>query len=448
MDEEEQTTDQKASVPTILKWLETLLITGFFLAFNIWYRPEDPFYLNGNFPWTALGALLVGLRYGFFMALVSALILIAALGLHLRLGMTAETGFPYVWTIGVLGVSLLAGEFRDYWERQRQRLEASNEYRGSRLEEFTRNYYLLKVSHDRLEQQLAGSSSSLREALRRLYAQIDESGETGLNRQSAALMLQLLMRYGQLQIAGIYAVTDGRPEAEPLATLGRFRKVNPRDPLLQHALTERKLVSVQTEFRKRMDELDTDLLAVIPLIDSQDRFIGLCVIEAMPFFSFEARSLRLLAILAGHMADIVHEQTDASAGDTPDWRALRRHLARVGRDAETFSLPAAMAGLSLPDDQTGALVADFIQKIRRWLDVIAEHTFQGRRQIVILMPLTDELGLAGYLQRLDDGLREQLGLHVSDLPMPKTLQISDRAQAEQWLQDFVSPDQQEIPYGR
>ena len=88
MDEAEQITGEKVRVPIALKWLETLLITAFFLAFSVWHRPDDPFYLTGNFPWPVLAPLLVGLRYGFFMALISALIIIAALGFHLRLEIT------------------------------------------------------------------------------------------------------------------------------------------------------------------------------------------------------------------------------------------------------------------------------------------------------------------------------------------------------------------------
>lgn len=443
MNEEEQRPDQKARVPNVLRWLETLLITGFFLVFSVWHRPEDPFYLDGMFPWPALGPLLVGLRYGFFMALIAALILLAALGFHLRMDINAGRDFPYVWIIGVLAISLLAGEFRDYWDRQREKLEASNDYRGSRLEEFTRNYYLLKVSHDRLEQQLAGSSSSLREALRRLYSDIDESGPPGMNKHTAALMLQLLVRYGQLQIAGIYTVTGGQPDIEPLATVGRFRNVNPQDPLLRHALAERTLVSVQMEFRQRIDDLNTGLLAVIPLIDSEDRFIGVCVVEAMPFFSFEPRSLRLIAILAGHMADIVHEQIQVPAGASPEWRSFQRQLARVGRDAETFSLPGAVMTLQLDEDRKGQLIVDYIRKIRRGLDVIAEYYASDKRYLVVLMPLTDELGLAGYLQRLDDGLREQLGLHHGELATPATMQIQSQHQAEKWLQAFLPTNESE-----
>lgn len=443
MDETEHRTDKQARVPIALKWLETLLITAAFLVFSLWHRPEDPFYLTDNFPWPALAPLLVGLRYGFFMALISALLLIATLGFHLRMGADGGGEFPYVWTIGVLGISLLAGEFRDYWDRQRQKLEASNEYRGSRLEEFTRNYYLLKVSHDRLEQQLAGSSSSLREALRRLYSQMGTTGRSGLNPDTASLMLQLLVRYGQLQIAGIYAVNNGQPGKEPLTTVGRFRKVNLRDPLLQHALEERTLVSVQTEFRKRVDELDTDLLAAIPMIDSEDRFIGICIVEAMPFFSFEARSLRLLAILAGHMADLVHQQAEARTEGSPEWHSFLQHLDRVGRDAETFDLPAAVMRLPVKEDQTGRLITDYIQKIRRGLDVTAEYHDRGQKYLLVLMPLTDELGLAGYLQRLDDGLREQTGVQASDLAVPETLQIENRTQAREWLHNVLPGTQGE-----
>lgn len=437
MNDTQQSPDEQTAVPGPLKWLETLGITLVFLAFSVWHRPEDPFFLEGNFPWSVLAPLLAGLRYGFLMALVSALVILASLGFHQGAGPgTPAEGFPYVWAVGVLGISLLAGEFRDYWDRQRQKLQASNDYRGSRLEEFTRNYYLLKVSHDRLEQQLAGSSNSLREALRRLYTDLGELPEVGLNRDSATLMLQLLVRYGQLQVAGIFAMTEGRIDDKPLATVGRFRNVNPKDPLLEHALAERRLVSIQTEFRKRLDELSTDLLAVIPLIDSDDHLVGVCVIEAMPFFSFETRTLRLLNIMGGHMADMMREQAGSRSTSNAQWRHFRHHLARVGSDADTFNLPGAMLGLVLPDDVNGKRVADHIQKARRGLDVVAEHRAGAMLYILVLTPLTDELGLAGYLQRLDDGVREAHGAHLNELATVTTLQITDRAQAQAWLDEF------------
>jgi hypothetical protein len=424
--------------PGLLRWLETIAITAIFIGLSAWHRPDDPFFLEGNFPWLALAPMLAGLRYGFFMALVSALLVLAALGLHLRLGDASGVGFPYVWAVGVLGVGLLAGEFRDYWERERQRLEASNTYQATRLEEFTRSYYLLKISHDRLEQQLAGSSNSLREALRRLYRDLDGVTRDGLSREAASVMLQVLVRYGQLQVAAIFAVREDRFDPTPLASVGRFREVDPADPLLEHALQERRLVSIQTEYRQRLEELSTDLLAVIPLIDSEDRFWGVCIIEAMPFFSFETRTLQLLNILGGHMADMAREQSGLGVSADPEWQHFRHHLARVARDAEQFQLPASILALQFEDDLEGRRVADHVQRMRRGLDVVVEHRVQGRCLILVLMPLTDELGLAGYRQRLDDALREQRGGTITDQASVLTHQIRDRGQAEAWVDGLLA----------
>lgn len=424
--------DGNSPVPQLLRWLETLGITAVFLLLGAWNRPEDPFYLTDNFPWPVLAPLLIGLRYGFFMALVSALLVIASLGFTLRANGQLEN-FPYVWATGVLGVSLLAGEFRDYWNRQQQKLEASNRYRESRLEEFTRNFYLLKVSHDRLEQQLAGSSNSLREALRRLYHDIGEIGPGGLDRHSAQAMLALLARYGHLQVAAIYPVSQGECGEAAFATVGRYRPVSRQDPLLLHALAERKMVSIQSEYQQKLDTLDTDLLAAIPLIDSQDRFVAICVVEAMPFFNFEPKTLRLLAIMAGHMGDIITEKSRIATREPQQWRQLRRHLERVGQDAERFSLTGSLVSLRLGNEQNPQQISEYVHRMCRGLDVIAEHTTEQQRLIVVLMPLTDELGLAGYLQRMDEGLREHLGLARGQLPAPQSLQITGADQARQWL---------------
>ncbi|MDX1635065.1 MAG: PelD GGDEF domain-containing protein [Marinobacter sp.] len=433
---QEQSPDQTLPVSRSARWLEMLLVTGLCFGLGAWNRPEDPFYLAASFPWPVIAPLLVGLRYGFFMALVSALLILAGLGAYLRLQGTVGD-FPYVWTIGLLAVSLLAGEFRDFWDRQREKLQASNTYYNQRLEEFTRNYYLLKVSHDRLEQQLAGSSNSLREALRRLYGDLAKAEGRDLDRNRAQAMLQVLVRYGQLQVAGLHAVKQGRVEPEPLATVGRYQTVSPSDPLLLHAFEERTMVSIQSEYRQRHETLNTDLLAAIPLIDSEGRLMAFCLVEAMPFFSFESRSLRFLAILAGHMADMISEQAQTPAHETAQWRTLRRHIARVGVDASEHGLPGAVLAIRVPEASSARTLSDQIRRIRRGLDIIAEHHGEYGCLLVVLMPLTDELGAQGYLQRLEDQLRQQLGMSLRDLQAEvRNLQIDHPGQALAWLDEM------------
>lgn len=431
--QEEAATTESTPAPAWLQWAETLAVTALFVGMGAWNRPEDPFYINGSFPWPVLAPLLMGLRYGFFYALVSALLLLGALGVGYQEGWIPSTEFPYVWAIGVLIFSLLAGEFRDYWGRRLEKLEASNRYRQVRLEEFTRNFYLLKVSHDRLEQQLAGSSSSLREALRRLYHEIAHARGQGLTPETGELMLQLLIRYGQLQIAAIYPVSNQTLGDNPVARIGAFDDIRGDDPLLQHALSEKKLVSVQNEYLQRMNDLNTDLLLALPLIDSRQTLLGMVVVKAMPFFNFQPKTLRLLAILAGHMADMIQEQLQVQDPGSAEWRQFRFQLLRASRDARQYGLPTALIRFTFTDIEKALLVAERMRQLRRGLDVITELPPSGQPGLAILLPLTDELGQAAYLQRLDDAVREYIGQSLSQLADIRTLMVSGEEELDTWL---------------
>lgn len=431
--QEEAAITESTPAPAWLRWAETLAVTTVFVGVGAWNRPEDPFYITGSFSWPVLAPFLMGLRYGFFYALVSALLLLGALGVGYREGWIPSAEFPYVWAIGVLIFSLLAGEFRDFWGRRLEKLEASNRYRQVRLEEFTRNFYLLKVSHDRLEQQLAGSSSSLREALRRLYQEIAHARGHGLTPETGELMLQLLIRYGQLQIAAIYPVTGDTLGDKPVARIGAFDDIRHDDPLLQHAMAEKKLVSVQNEYLQKLNDLNTDLLLALPLIDSRQTLLGMVVVRAMPFFNFQPRTLRLLAILAGHMADMIQEQLQVPEPGSAEWRQFRFQLLRAGRDARQYGLPAGLIRLAFGRRQDAEMVAERMRRLRRGLDVITELPPGTQPGLAILLPLTDELGQAAYLQRLDDTVREHTGQPLAQLADIRTFMVSGESEPEAWL---------------
>lgn len=421
--------------PTVwLKWFETIAITALFIAVGFWHHPNNPLFVGDIFPWPMLATLLAGLRYGFFMALVSSTLILATAGLLLRADLLPGDQLPYIWGVGVMTVGLLAGEFRDYWDRRIEKLVASNQYRHTRLEEFTRNFYLLKVSHDRLEQQLAGSSNSLREALRRLHSEISYTQGSGLNREAGDLLMRLLVRYGQLQIAAIYPVTEGRLGESPVAVTGNFHPVQADDPLLSHALQERTLVSVHTEYRDNRDDLETRLLLALPLIDSGNEMIGIVTVEAMPFFSFQPKTLRLLAIMAGHMADMVQEHIRIPEKSTSEWRHFSFQLARVTSDARDHKLPAALVHFTFTNAATAAQINNRMQQMRRGLDVIACPPNAPDTQLAILMPLSDELGCAAYLQRLTDDIRQQTGQNLETIARIRQQQVSGTTNITEWLE--------------
>ena len=89
----------------------------------------------------------------------------------------------------------------------------SSDPKDQRLEHLVRQYYLLRLSHDRLEQELIGRPMSMRDALSTLQ-------EVGSTTQGPEALLRLLAQYCQLETAGLYAAVDDRVHLTPLASLG------------------------------------------------------------------------------------------------------------------------------------------------------------------------------------------------------------------------------------
>jgi hypothetical protein len=75
--------------------------------------------------------------------------------------------FPRLYFLGGFILVLLTGEFSGLWMRRVRRAETLSNYLDERLERLTEQYYLLRLSHDRLEQELLTRPLTLRDALER-----------------------------------------------------------------------------------------------------------------------------------------------------------------------------------------------------------------------------------------------------------------------------------------
>lgn len=371
---------------------------------------HDPFFLNTAFPWLAFAPLFAGLRYGFAFGFGSALALFLASAIAWRAGFL--TALPITRNIGVIAVGMVAGEFCDMWRRRLSRLYAINEYRRTRLDEFTRSYHILKVSHDRLEQVFASSTRSLREAITTMNREILAAHMTdgplfGMEKRIVALFAN----YTWVQVAALFPVKpDGALIPQPLAFIGDLPAVDPNDPLIREALKQKKLVSVRHD--ASLGERGTALLAVIPLIDADGRLWALFAIKNMLFIAFHEDNLKLLAVIGAHIGDILAAGPSAMRGDgTPSAHEFLRHVRRGIEDRKRFNLPVAVVAFQFPDTVEGRSAQDLILSQRRSLDqVLPQTTRRGTHAAAVLMPLTDKRGVQGYFARLDTELQRRRGV--------------------------------------
>ncbi|MBI2779153.1 MAG: histidine kinase [Gammaproteobacteria bacterium] len=403
--------------PPALAWLETFAITIALPLLGLWLWPEDALFVYADFPWLIMAPLLAGIRYGFVYGFTSALMLILGIAVAWREQLLPIVHFPAEYSLGLLIVGMLAGEFCDMWIRRTRRLAAAGDYQRIRTDEFTRAYHLLKVSHDRLEHRLAANTQSLREALhsmrRRLLA--EKPGKEPLQ-TLGNLMLGIFSNYGHLQVATLHAVgVEGDMAETALASLGTSLSINITDALLVEALRLGQMTSVRAHpTAQRGDDHRTALLAAIPVVDVSGRIWAMVAVHEMPFMAFHEDNLKLLAVLGGHMGDILAAGVGGpDAQDTAE-QDFMRQLRRSIEDARRYKLPAMIVRLTFEPAHAPAGLAELIVERRRGLDQLWLSTRPaGTPLVLLLMPLTDALGTEGYIAGLERLIRERYGLSMA-----------------------------------
>lgn len=381
--------------------LETFAVALATMMAGGWLRPHDPFFVDDAFSWPVIAPLLMGLRYGFGYGFGCALLLIMAMALSWRQHWVTFTEFPSTMAVGLLVAGMLAGEFADVWGRKLRRQGVVSDFRRLRLEEFARAYHLLKVSHDTLEQRVAGDTQNLREALQTLRRQLTMAKDA--DRPLLGLeggILSLFSHYGYVQAAALFASDEESKLApEPVASLGNTSAIKSTDPLIIHAVTRGALVSVRPDMSPA--ERGTELLAAIPLEDTRGRLWGILAVRDMLFIAFQNDNLKLLAVLGGHVADILAYGAGWTSTDDMDAPMFRSQLDRVVKDRKRFGLEASLVSVAFDTTDVNDPAVQRIIGGRRGLDcALIVKARSGKIRILLLLPFTDGKGALGYIARV------------------------------------------------
>lgn len=378
--------------------LETMAITALLPALGWQLHRADPLFTTAPFAWPLLAPLLAGLRHGFAAGCSSALLLSLALLSAPRLGVAAPAS-PIQLIVGLLFVGMAAGEFAHRNRRALASARTRADERGLRLDELGRALALLRASHDRLEQQVAGGTHSLRAALTDIRARLARGFDGpppffGQQRE----ILRLLGRFASVQVASLHPVLEGRVLAA-VERLGEMLPGAEADLLCREAVRVRAVVSVR-DFASR-GEGATELLAALPLIDVRGQLRGLVAVRELPFHAFTDDNLKLLGILAAHLADALAEVAQAMDESVDPAREFEDGLRRCLDDRRRQGLPAAICAVAVDDAAAVAPVLTALRSLHRGPDRVWVRD-AGRRGAAawMLLPLTDEPGLAGFMARL------------------------------------------------
>ena len=402
--------------------LESLILCGLAFLFSRWAAPADPFGLHQDFPWLWLVPALLSMRYGTAIGITAVSTFVLFWLFLPRLGlmpMPRATEFPKGFFLGGLILAMICGQFSDLWTSRTRRLRAVNAYLDERLSTLTKNHFLLRLSHERLEQDLLAKPLTLRETLVRLRSltaaprAIPASQAADLPMPAAQDLIQLLGQSCQLEVCALYAFgADGEFLSEPVAVLGEVSALDSHDPLLRYCIAEGKLAHVQTEDIAPVERGSSRYLICAPLMPSSGAPVGLLVVEKLPFFALNDDALQLLSVLIGYYADgvrlgqIAARVLEAVPTCPPDLALdiVRLHRIRIEAGIESSLVALVFA----TDDMSLDLFAQ-VKRLKRGVDLAWELSGSSHSALITLLPLAGTAAVDGYVLRIETALQNQFG---------------------------------------
>ena len=331
------------------------------------------------------------------------------------------------------------------------RARTVNGYLNDRLAALTKNHFLLRLSHERLENDLLAKPTTLRDTLTQLrnLALAGREHAMGDNLPDVAQLpgamqfLQWTAQACQLEVAAMVRVTGNQVDTEPVARVGTPFDIAADDPLIRHCIDTHTLGHPQAPELRNVNnpEESSRYVACAPVLSGADELIGLVVVHQMPFLSLSYENLQFLLVLLGYYADGVRHLTVSSeildlVPDAPYEFALDLgRLARLHRDT---GIDTSVVALIFDLDEASDALFEHVVRSRRALDVVWQARGKGRRAIVTLMPLSGAGAVSAYLVRIEDSLRAQFGVdfeggHIS----VQTLHVTGEHPGEA-LQRFLS----------
>jgi hypothetical protein len=221
------------------------------------------------------------------------------------------------------------------------------------------------------------------------------------------------------------------PNLSLLAATGTMGPLDPNDLLVRLCLEREELVSVREELLDSGGQASvSSLQACIPLVDTQGQVLAILAVRQMPFFAFQERTLSLLALLAGHIADLLRSDLQVLQLESDDAQHFTRQLKRSLVDVEQHGLSGCLYAFELT--QANDELTRLFERSQRGLDLhLGLANNRGNGLLLVLLPLTSAEGAQGYLARLGKLIHEHFGMSVELASLGVTVLPYDLESARQ-----------------
>ncbi|RTZ47695.1 hypothetical protein EKL30_01495 [Candidimonas sp. SYP-B2681] len=390
------------AVIEVVAGMVVVMAAGFLL------EPPDPLFLDGSFPWIWLAANVFAMRYGALLGMLSGFCI--WLGWLLLYPETGMNDFPTMLFVGGLVQVIVIGHFCDIWADRIRRLRSANNYLRDSLVSITNNHYLLRASHERLEQDALARPATLRDAIEHLRS-LPAPAHSGTPFPNAQAVLEFVATACQITEAAVFPMSSKGFSSAAVASVGVPFELSVDDALVAACVEQRALTHL-----RQSESWDSAYLACVPIVGTSGNFMGILAVRRMPFLALNTRNLELLLVLFNYYADGLEEHAVAAPvqaiAQCPYGFAVE--LGRLARMRKASGIRSSLLGVVCPSGFSGDSLYDRLMQERRSLDLLWRFSSGRSHVVIVLMPFTDDRGIDGYLDRVNSNVKTQLDMDFTE----------------------------------
>jgi len=416
---------EKSRIERLLKlvhkyaYTETIIMVAMYLGIGYLVDSNDICMLNTDVSFILILLAIITLFHGFENGILALSILAISMGLFYPV-------FAYIEFLVALMMTLIYSEFHYYWGQKIKTAEIQAKYRGAKLDEFSKSFYTLKISHDQLEKNYVIKPMSIRNSMEYIINQKDviDKDDSIVNKQEAYYnqFLSLLEKSFNVNSALIIHKKNIDDESVYLneknsifsyGTLAEKRapQVILEDFLVDKAISRKTPIYISDDFGEPTvtNDINSLYLAAIPALSSE-KITSVLVIERMPFMSFNRENLTSISILLEYFSieiakkDLLSHENELILVED---EAFQYEYERMKHLYKKFEVNSIILVLRIDNELQATRVYERILKMLRSLDMVTLVRNQGYYYITLLFPLHDKAAALGYLNRLLFSLEEE-----------------------------------------
>ena len=385
-------------------YVETFILIGAFLAIGYFINPQDICLTQEKVPYLLIILAILTLFHGFESGFIAMTLI------SLSMWKFYEK-FPYVEFLVYLMLVLIFSEFHYYWTKKIRELKIDDDYKASKLDELSKAFYSLKISHDQLEKNYVLKPMSIRSAIEEITLHKDMQNhnqkykdflillEKSFNLQSGLIIHKTLYNDNKTLTPQNASITYGH-SFENDSTLNIYD-----DYIVKHALERKKPVFVSDENKNpTLQQVEEDrFLAAIPTVYN-DEILSVLVIEKMPFMAFNKENLISIAILLEYLSIEIYKQEVLELPSKIESifqdKTFKYEYSRLQYLQKKYKISSTLLVIKIDNELQTIRVFEKTQRLLRSLDIVMQTKQKDKHYLIVLFPLNEQAVALGFLNRL------------------------------------------------